>query len=609
MAQETDGNEVSTKFSTLNVNAVEFIPSFCTSSTSAPASTAAPAAGAAAAATTSGGGSPTTASPAALTVVPTSATSSAGSSSGGGGGAGGGGGGGATTPTSTAATPTPPSSSAPTPMERDDDVVIKTPENNESEPLDSWDAEEDSILTPEDEEMELDEGEGDGDAAPKLAKKKPPKLEESRSKKEHVNVVFIGHVDAGKSTIGGQIMSLTGMVDKRTLEKYEREAREKSRESWYLSWALDTNQEERDKGKTVEVGRAYFETEKKHFTILDAPGHKSFVPNMIGGAAQADLAVLVISARKGEFETGFDRGGQTREHAMLAKTAGVKHLVVLVNKMDDPTVNWDLTRYNECKDKILPYLKKLGFNPLKDLTFMPVSGITGQGLREPIDAATCPWYQGPAFIPFIDELPSLNRKTDGPFIMPIVDKYKDMGTVLMGKVESGVAKKGTCLLVMPNRTQVAVDQLWSDDEEVTSVGPGENVKIKVKGIEEEDVSPGFVLCDASNPIKTGKVFDAQVVILEHKSIICAGYSAVMHIHCAAEEITVKALICLVDKKTGDKSKTRPRFVKQDQVAIMRIECSGLICLEQFKLFPQMGRFTLRDENKTIAIGKVLKVVE
>lgn len=576
MAQESDSNEISAKFSTLNVNALEFVPSFASSAASAAAAAAA-----------------------AVVVTPTAGTTTGTSSSGGG-----------NSPTSAAATPTPPSSSAaPTPMDVKGDEEAKTPENNESEPLDSWDAEEDSILTPEDEEMELDDGEVDGENVAKVSKKKPPKVEESKSKKEHVNVVFIGHVDAGKSTIGGQIMSLTGMVDKRTLEKYEREAREKSRESWYLSWALDTNQEERDKGKTVEVGRAYFETEKKHFTILDAPGHKSFVPNMIGGAAQADLAVLVISARKGEFETGFDRGGQTREHAMLAKTAGVKHLVVLVNKMDDPTVNWDVERYNECKDKILPYLKKLGFNPAKDLTFMPVSGITGQGLREQIDESTCPWYRGPAFIPFIDELPSLNRKTDGPFIMPIVDKYKDMGTVLMGKVESGLAKKGINLLVMPNRTQVSVDQLWSDDEEVTAVGPGENVKIKVKGIEEEDVSPGFVLCDASNPIKTGKVFDAQVVILEHKSIICAGYSAVMHIHCAAEEITVKALICLVDKKSGEKSKTRPRFVKQDQVAIMRIECSGLICLEQFKLFPQMGRFTLRDENKTIAIGKVLKVIE
>lgn len=583
MSQETDSNEISAKFSKLNVNALEFVPSF--------ASTTASVAPVAAAVTPAAVPEPT--------VTPTTNTTTGTSSSGGG-----------NTPTSAAATPTPPSSSAaPTPMDVKGDEEAKTPENNESEPLDSWDAEEDSILTPEDEEMELDDGEVDGENVAKVAKKKIVKVEESKSKKEHVNVVFIGHVDAGKSTIGGQIMSLTGMVDKRTLEKYEREAREKSRESWYLSWALDTNQEERDKGKTVEVGRAYFETEKKHFTILDAPGHKSFVPNMIGGAAQADLAVLVISARKGEFETGFDRGGQTREHAMLAKTAGVKHLVVLVNKMDDPTVNWDVERYNECKDKILPYLKKLGFNPTKDLTFMPCSGITGMGIKEQIDESICPWYRGPAFIPFIDELPSLNRKTDGPFIMPIVDKYKDMGTVLMGKVESGTARKGINLLVMPNRTQVSVDQLWSDDEEVTAVGPGENVKIKVKGIEEEDVSPGFVLCDASNPIKTGKIFDAQVVILEHKSIICAGYSAVMHIHCAAEEITVKALICLVDKKTGDKSKTRPRFVKQDQVAIMRIECSGLICLEQFKLFPQMGRFTLRDENKTIAIGKVLKVIE
>lgn len=582
MSQETDSNEISAKFSKLNVNALEFVPSFASSTASVPPVAAV--------------------TPAAVPepiATPTANTTTGTSSSGGG-----------NTPTSAAATPTPPSSSAaPTPMDVKGDEEAKTPENNESEPLDSWDAEEDSILTPEDEEMELDDGEVDGENVAKVAKKKIVKVEESKSKKEHVNVVFIGHVDAGKSTIGGQIMSLTGMVDKRTLEKYEREAREKSRESWYLSWALDTNQEERDKGKTVEVGRAYFETEKKHFTILDAPGHKSFVPNMIGGAAQADLAVLVISARKGEFETGFDRGGQTREHAMLAKTAGVKHLVVLVNKMDDPTVNWDVERYNECKDKILPYLKKLGFNPTKDLTFMPCSGITGMGIKEQIDESICPWYRGPAFIPFIDELPSLNRKTDGPFIMPIVDKYKDMGTVLMGKVESGTARKGINLLVMPNRTQVSVDQLWSDDEEVTAVGPGENVKIKVKGIEEEDVSPGFVLCDASNPIKTGKVFDAQVVILEHKSIICAGYSAVMHIHCAAEEITVKALICLVDKKTGDKSKTRPRFVKQDQVAIMRIECSGLICLEQFKLFPQMGRFTLRDENKTIAIGKVLKVIE
>ncbi|KAL1116064.1 hypothetical protein AAG570_005559 [Ranatra chinensis] len=459
-------------------------------------------------------------------------------------------------------------------------------------PADSWEA-----VAEDNEDEDMPEGDEEEEEEVVIKpKKKPTRPEETRSKKEHVNVVIIGHVDAGKSTIGGQIMALTGMVDKRTLEKYEREAKERSRESWYLSWALDTNQEEREKGKTVEVGRAYFETDKKHFTILDAPGHKSFVPNMIGGAAQADLAVLVISARKGEFETGFDRGGQTREHAMLAKTAGVKHMVVLINKMDDPTVEWSEDRYNECRDKILPYLKKLGFNPTKDLTFMPVSGLTGLGLKEQIDEKVCPWYRGEPFITFIDNLPSLNRKMDGPFLMPVLERYKDMGTVVMGKVESGEMKKGQSLLLMPNRTPVIVDQVWSDDEEVTSVAAGENIKVKLKGIEEEDVSPGFVLCDPGAPARTGKVFDAQVVILEHKSIICAGYSAVMHIHCVAEEVTVKALICLIDKKTGEKTKQRPRFVKQDQVAIMRIECAGVICLEPFKLFPQMGRFTLRDEG-------------
>lgn len=572
---------IESKFSTLNVNAAEFVPSFCINSSPQNSNTADSSCNVAVMMNTV-----TTSMPPEIhhgnttsVVLPD--------------------------PVGSRVEEPPAGGGAPPPNVTDQ--INNSPEH---QPADSWEeaaVDGDPLLTPEYEEAENEE---DEEMVVKIPKKKPVKVtEDTKSKKEHVNVVFIGHVDAGKSTIGGQIMALTGMVDKRTLEKYEREAKERSRETWYLSWALDTNQEEREKGKTVEVGRAYFETERKHFTILDAPGHKSFVPNMIGGAAQADLAVLVISARKGEFETGFDRGGQTREHAMLAKTAGVKHLVVLVNKMDDPTVEWDERRYNECRDKILPYLRKLGFNPAKDLTFMPVSGQLGYGLKDPIPEHLCTWYTGPPFISFIDSLPSLNRKNNGPFIMPIVDKYKDMGTVVMGKVEAGEAKKGQSLLVMPNRTAVTVDQLWSDDEEVTSVGPGENVKIKLKGIEEEDVSPGFVLCDSNNPIKTGKVFDAQVVILEHKSIICAGYSAVMHIHCAAEEVRVKALICLVDKKTGDKSKTRPRFVKQDQVAIMRIECAGVICLERFKLFPQMGRFTLRDENKTIAIGKVLKVVE
>lgn len=283
----------------------------------------------------------------------------------------------------------------------------------------------------EDEEWDKDgddetNGEGAPEGATEAAKpsKKQLVVREYKPKKEPINVIFCGHVDAGKSTIGGQIMFLTGMVDKRTLEKYEREAKEKNRESWYLSWALDTNLEEREKGKTVEVGRAFFETEKKHFIILDAPGHKGFVPNMIGGASQADIAVLVISARKGEFETGFERGGQTREHAMLVKTAGVKYLTVLVNKMDDSTVNWDQGRYEEIKEKLSPYLKKCGFQPGKDTHFMPCSGFTGAFIKEPAPESVCPWYRAPCFIDYLDSLPTINRTVNGPVRMPLIDKYK-----------------------------------------------------------------------------------------------------------------------------------------------------------------------------------------
>lgn len=489
-------------------------------------------------------------------------------------------------------------------------MQVDVPQVPAEEVGDSWEDKADmssAATTPDDDENSMEDDSGLKKSS--RVKKKPVSVQSKTTEKEHVNVVFIGHVDAGKSTIGGQIMYLTNMVDKRTLEKYEKEAKEINRETWYLSWCMDTNAEERNKGKTVEVGRAYFETEKKHFTILDAPGHKSYVPNMIGGASQADLAVLVISARKGEFETGFERGGQTREHAMLVKTAGVKHLVILINKMDDPTVKWDIKRYDYCKDQLTPYLKSVGFNPAKgQCHFMPCSGLTGSGLQIPV-GSDAPWYTGLPFIPYIDSLDTLKRHVDGPFMMPIVDKYSEMGTVVIGKVESGSMKKGDILVVMPNRVEVKVDQIWSDDIEVTQVTSGENIKAKLKGIEETDVTPGFVLCCPTNPIKTGRVFDAQVVMLDLKSIICAGYSCMLHLQAMAEEVTIKALICLVDKKTGEKSKTRPRFVKQDQIAIARFVANHPICMETFKAHPQLGRFTLRDEGTTIAIGKILKVVE
>ncbi|KAG0358288.1 translation termination factor GTPase eRF3, partial [Gamsiella multidivaricata] len=426
--------------------------------------------------------------------------------------------------------------------------------------------------------------------------------------KEHVNVIFIGHVDAGKSTMGGRILEATGMIDKRTLEKYEKDAKEVGRDSWWLSWALDTNAEERAKGKTVECGRAYFETDLRRYTILDAPGHKTYVPSMIGGAAQADCAVLVISARKGEFETGFENGGQTREHAQLAKSGGVNKLVVVINKMDDPTVNWSKERYDECVSKLTPFLKANGYNMKTDVVFMPVSGFTGANIKKSLDAKECDWYKGPSLLDYLDQLKMAERKVGAPLRMPISEKYKDMGTVVVGKIEAGSIKKGAHLLMMPNSAKVEVQAIFNElEEEIPAAAVGDNIRLRLRGIEEEDIMIGFVLCSPKNPIHAVSRFEATLGILDHKNIICAGYTAVLHIHNAIEEITLSAMLHLIDKKTGRKSKRPPQFLKKGQQGIVMIETGGPLCVETFADSPRMGRFTLRDEGKTIAIGKITKL--
>ncbi|GAA5883754.1 hypothetical protein JCM3774_000579 [Rhodotorula dairenensis] len=428
--------------------------------------------------------------------------------------------------------------------------------------------------------------------------------------KPHVNIVFIGHVDAGKSTMGGNILYLCGMVDKRTLEKYEREAKEAGRESWYLSWALDSTSQEREKGKTVEVGRAYFETDTRRYTILDAPGHKSFVPSMISGAAQADVAVLVISARKGEFETGFEKGGQTREHAMLVKTAGVQKLVVVVNKMDDPTVNWDKERYDEIVGKLSPFLKGTGYNMKTDVTFIPVSGFTGANIKVAADRKVAPWVEGEPLLTFLDQMPLLDRKTNAPLMVPISEKYSDMGCVVVGKLESGKIRKNQDLLLMPNKTPVQATAIYNEmEEEVPLALSGDNVRIRLRGVEDTDINVGFVLTDPKKPVKTVTQFEAQLVILETKNIITAGFSAVMHVHTASEEISLVQLLHYFDRKTGRKSRRPPQFAKKGMKIIALVETSQPVCVETFQNYPQLGRFTLRDEGKTVAIGKITKLIE
>ncbi|KAK4800519.1 hypothetical protein SAY86_021006 [Trapa natans] len=440
-----------------------------------------------------------------------------------------------------------------------------------------------------------------------------PEVEEPEGmeldKKRHLNVVFIGHVDSGKSTIGGQILFLSGQVDDRTIQKYEKEAKDKSRESWYMAYIMDTNEEERVKGITVEVGRAHFETETTRFTILDAPGHKSYVPNMISGASQADIGVLVISARKGEFETGYEKGGQTREHVQLAKTLGVSKLLVVVNKMDEPTVNWSKERYDEIESKMVPFLRSSGYNVKKDVQFLPISGLIGSNMKTVVEKSVCPWWNGPCLLEALDAIEGPLRDPNGPFRMPIIDRFKDMGTVVMGKVESGSVSEGDSLVVMPNKVQVKVVAVYCDKDKVRHAGPGENLRVRLAGIEEEDIISGFVLSSIAKSVPAVTEFFAQLQILEllENAIFTAGYKAILHIHSVVEECEIVELLQEIDPKTKKPKKKKVLFVKTNAVVVCRIQVNNMICVEKFANFPQLGRFTLRTEGKTVAVGKVTDI--
>ncbi|KAK4158364.1 P-loop containing nucleoside triphosphate hydrolase protein [Chaetomidium leptoderma] len=431
--------------------------------------------------------------------------------------------------------------------------------------------------------------------------------------KEHVNIIFIGHVDAGKSTLGGSILYVTGMVDQRTLDKYKREAKDMGRETWYLSWALDLTNEERSKGKTVEVGRGFFETEKRRYSILDAPGHKTYVPHMIGGASQADVGILVISARKGEYETGFEKGGQTREHAMLAKTQGVNKLVVVINKMDDPTVNWSKERYVECTSKLQQFLKGTGYNLKTDVFFMPIAAQMTLGIKDRVPKDVCPWYDGPSLLEYLDGMQALERKINAPFMMPVSGKYRDMGTMIEGKVEAGVIKKGMTLTMMPNKQNVDVAALYGETEDETPIAQcGDQVRLRLRGIEEEEITPGFVLCSPKRLVHNVSQFEAQIRILDLKSILTAGFNCVLHVHAAIEEVTFSELLHKLQKGTNRKSKVAPSHAKRGDsiIAILQVTGgAGSVCVERFEDYPQMGRFTLRDQGQTIAIGKITRLID
>merc|ERR1712228_172191 len=343
-------------------------------------------------------------------------------------------------------------------------------------------------------------------------KKKKP-IWDPHDPREHLNLVLIGHVDAGKSTISGQILLATNQIDERTIAKYKKEAKEKNRESWWIAYIMDEDENERNKGKTVECGRAHFDTKNRRYTILDAPGHKNYVPNMISGAQQADVAILVISARKGEFEAGFDRGGQTREHALLAMTLGISRVIIVVNKMDT-TKNWDKKRFDEIKKGVIPFLCETGFKK-RHIAILPISGQSATNIKDVVSKDVCAWYDGLSLIDTLDGIKKVKRATKDSLRIPVLDRYKgDKGLQCIGKVEAGIIKKGQDVMIMPTEVTTNILGVSIDDVPVDTAGAGENVLITFnKGaLSMDQIYGSCVLCPVDDPTLIVEVFIAEIYI-------------------------------------------------------------------------------------------------
>eukprot|EP00831_Metopus_contortus_P025234 TRINITY_DN217_c0_g2_i2.p1 TRINITY_DN217_c0_g2~~TRINITY_DN217_c0_g2_i2.p1 ORF type:complete len:458 (-),score=77.47 TRINITY_DN217_c0_g2_i2:26-1399(-) len=426
--------------------------------------------------------------------------------------------------------------------------------------------------------------------------------------KPHVNLVVIGHVDSGKSTSTGHLIYKCGGIDKRTIEKFEKESSEKGKGSFKYAWVLDKLKAERERGITIDISLWKFTTDKYYFTIIDAPGHRDFIKNMITGTSQADVALLVIASGTGEFEAGISAEGQTREHALLAFTLGVRQMIVLVNKMDCESTMWKQSRFDEIKAEVSTYLKKVGYNPDK-ITFVPISGWKGDNMTEPSE--NMPWYKGPTLFQALDSIVAPKRPSDKPLRLPIQDVYKiqGIGTVPAGRVETGILKPGMVVTFAPANVTTECRSVEMHHESLEEAAPGDNVGFNIKAVSTKDIKRGHVCGDSkSDPPKEAGTFDAQVIVLNHPGQINAGYTPVIDCHTAHIACKFSALKSKIDKRTNKELEAEPKFVKSGDSAIVQMTPSKPVCVEAFNQYPPLGRFAVRDMKQTVAVG-VIKSVE
>merc|ERR1711910_217920 len=423
--------------------------------------------------------------------------------------------------------------------------------------------------------------------------------------KFHINIVIIGHVDSGKSTSTGHMIYKCGGIDKRTIEKFEKEAQESGKGSFKYAWVMDKLKSERERGITIDIALWKFETPKYYVTIIDAPGHRDFIKNMITGTSQADCAVLIVAAGVGEFEAGISKNGQTREHALLAFTLGVKQLIIGVNKMDSTEPPYSQKRFEEISSEVSNYVKKVGYNP-KGVAFVPISGWHGDNMIEP--STNMGWYKGwnkevkegkfsgKTMFEALDSIIPPTRPSDKPLRVPL------------GRVETGLIKPGMVVTFAPVNVTTEVKSVEMHHESLPEAGPGDNVGFNVKNVSVKDIRRGNVASDSKNdPAKEAKTFNAQVIVLNHPGEIGNGYSPVLDCHTAHIACKFTELLEKIDRRSGKKMEDFPKKVKSGDAAIVKMTPSKPMCVEAFSQYPPLGRFAVRDMRQTVAVGVIKSV--
>jgi elongation factor 1-alpha len=419
------------------------------------------------------------------------------------------------------------------------------------------------------------------------------------SDKPHQNLAIIGHVDHGKSTLVGRLLFETGSVPEHVIEQHREEAEEKGKGGFEFAYVMDNLAEERERGVTIDIAHQEFDTDEYYFTIVDCPGHRDFVKNMITGASQADNAVLVVAADDGV-------APQTREHVFLARTLGIDELIIGINKMD--VVDYSESSYKEVVDEVKQLLKQVRFGT-EDASFIPISAFEGDNIAE--KTGTMEWYDGPTLLEALNNLPEPEPPTDAPLRLPIQDVYtiSGIGTVPVGRIETGTMTPGDNVSFQPSDVGGEVKTVEMHHEEVDSAGPGDNVGFNVRGVGKDDIRRGDVCGPADDPPTVAETFQAQVVVMQHPSVITAGYTPVFHAHTAQVACTIESIDQKLDPASGEVAEENPDFIQSGDAAVVTVRPQKPLSIEPSSEIPELGSFAVRDMGQTIAAGKVLSVNE